>query len=97
MTSASQILHRLQSLLPTLRQVYGVSRIGLFGSWIREEQRAESDIDILVSFQATPGMFTFLKLEEYLSQQLGVPVDLVMQESLKPQIGQRILEEVVMI
>ena len=73
---------------------YGVQRLGLFGSYIREKQRKKSDIDILVTFKRDIDLFDFLDLRKYLEDQLHVKVDLVMESALKPAIGKRILSEV---
>ncbi len=73
---------------------YKVKEIGIFGSYVRGEQQEKSDLDILVEFYETIGLFKFVALERYLSQLLGVKVDLVMKSALKPRIGRRILKEV---
>jgi len=78
-----------------LRQKYKVKRIGVFGSFVRGEQRKRSDIDLLVEFEETPSLFEFMDLEEYLSKILGLKVDLVTRDALKPRIGEQILREVV--
>ena len=80
-----------------LREKYGVKKIGIFGSYSRGEASEGSDLDILVEFEKPIGLFKFLELEEYLSDLVGVKVDLVSKKALKPHIGKRILEEVVMI
>jgi len=85
----------LRQQLPLLAQRYGVTSLGLFGSYVRGEARPDSDLDILVRFDRTPGLLRLIELENYLSDLLGVRVDLVMAETLKPHIGRRILEEVV--
>ncbi len=77
-----------------LAKDYGVTEIGIFGSWVRGEASSDSDIDILVSFNQPVGFFKFLELEERLSAWLGVKVDLVTRAALKPNIGSRILSEV---
>lgn len=86
---------RLRRELPRLRQDYAVRSLGLFGSYVRGEQRKGSDLDILVEFSKVPGMLKFLDMERDLSQLLGVAVDLVQKEALKPAIGKRIAGEVV--
>ena len=73
---------------------YGVRRLGLFGSYVREKQSKRSDIDILVTFNRDIDLFDFLDLHEYLESQLRLKVDLVMESALKPAIGKRILSEV---
>ena len=93
--TAQTAADRLRRELPRLRREYAISSLGLFGSYVRGEQRQGSDLDILVEFSKIPGMLRFLDLERELSHLLGVSVDLVQKEALKPAIGKRILEEVV--
>jgi predicted nucleotidyltransferase len=78
-----------------LRQKFKVESIGVFGSFVRGKQRKTSDIDVLVEFVEPVGLFEFLALEDYLSELLGVKVDLVSRKALKPHIGKRVLKEVV--
>jgi uncharacterized protein len=80
-----------------LRQKFEVKTIGVFGSYVRGEQKLSSDVDILVEFQEPVGLFEFMKLENYLSDLLGVNVDLVSKKALKPHIGEHIMQEVIMI
>jgi len=77
-----------------MEALYGVRRLGLFGSYVRERQRKQSDIDILVAFSRDIDLFEFLDLREYLESHLHAKVDLVMESALKPAIGKRILSEV---
>lgn len=83
--------------LPKLTQDYNVSYLGIFGSYIRGEQKEDSDLDILVEFSKEPDLLEFIGLKQELSEILGVEVDLVMRGALKPRIGKRILEEVVQV
>lgn len=69
--------------------------MGVFGSYTRKDQKHGSDLDILVTFETKPGLLTFLEIENILSDTLGIKVDLVMQSALKPDIGKRILKEVI--
>lgn len=80
-----------------LRRKYRVREIGVFGSYVRNEQKKNSDIDILVDFIEEPGLFKYIELEDRLSQILGIKTDLVMKCALKPYIGRRILSEVIYI
>ncbi|HHV80540.1 TPA: nucleotidyltransferase family protein, partial [bacterium] len=80
-----------------LKIKYSVREIGIFGSYVRNEQGQSSDVDILVEFEKTPSLLEFISLENYLSDILGVKVDLVMKDSLKPNIGRHILEEVILV
>ena len=77
-----------------LKRKYGVSEIGIFGSYVKNEQDETSDIDILVEFEKAVDLLTFVNLKNYLSDLLNTNVDLVMKKALKPGIGQRILKEV---
>jgi len=78
-----------------LRDRFKVEEIGIFGSYVRKEQKKKSDLDVLVSFSETIDLFTFVELENYLSDILGVKVDLVMKDALKPRLKERILSEAV--
>ncbi len=71
--------------------------MGIFGSYVRQEQCADSDLDVLVTFSETPGLLKFIALENYLSDLLGVKVDLVMQDALKSNMRPRILCEVIQV
>ncbi|MBD3386675.1 nucleotidyltransferase [candidate division KSB1 bacterium] len=77
-----------------LERKYGVTEIGIFGSYVKNEQNDASDVDILVDFDKSIDLLTFVNLKNYLSDLLGMNVDLVMKKALRPGIGQRILEEV---
>lgn len=88
-------LATLRDHLPEITKQFQIRSLGIFGSYVRHEQGPESDLDILVSFAKPPGLLTFLALENHLTDLLGIKVDLVMRDALKPTIGQRILSEVV--
>ncbi len=77
-----------------LKKKFLVSRIGIFGSYVRNEQSKNSDLDILVDFNEPISLFHFIRLKNELSKLLKVKVDLVMKDSLKPNIGKYILKEV---
>lgn len=86
---------KLRQHLPALAARYRVRSLGVFGSYARHEERDDSDLDLLVTFDDPPGLLKFMEMENYLSDLLGVKVDLVMRDALKPRIGERILEEVI--
>jgi predicted nucleotidyltransferase len=88
------ILFTLRVHLPELREQYGVRTLGVFGSYVRGEQRPRSDLDLLVEFDQAPTLPEFIDLEHYLGSLLGVRVDLVTRRVLKGEIGRRILREV---
>lgn len=91
---ADKYIRKLREMLPELKERYHVSYLGVFGSYVRGEQKPGSDLDVLVEFSKTPTIFKFVNLENYLSDALGVKVDLVMKDALKPNIGKCILSEV---
>lgn len=93
--SMERIRQILQNSLPTLKEEYQVRSLGLFGSYVRQEQSPTSDLDVLVSFSEPPSLLQFIALENHLSSLLGIQVDLVMRDALKPHLGRQILEEVV--
>jgi hypothetical protein len=84
----------LRQNLPFLGERYQVESLGVFGSYVRNVQRVDSDLDLLVTFRRPPSLLQFIELENYLSDLLGVKVDLVMKDTLKHRIGKRILREV---
>jgi predicted nucleotidyltransferase len=91
--SLESLLKGLRRQLPSLAERYGVETLEVFGSYVRDEQKADSDLDVLVTFHEEPSLLTFIVIENHLSDALGVKVDLVMKDSLKPAIGQVILDE----
>ena len=94
MTTISKILNQE---LPRLRVEYHVESLGVFGSYLRNEQHPDSDLDLLVSFSEPPTLLQFVRLKNQISDLLGIPVDLVMKKALKPRIGEHVLREVVAI
>ena len=78
-----------------LRRDFKIKELGIFGSYVRGEQKRNSDVDILVAFSQTPGLFDYMKIEGRLSDLLKKRVDLVMKGALKPTIGKSIMREVV--
>lgn len=96
MESTDAVMKKLRDLKPVLAGKYYVKQVGVFGSYIRNEQKENSDLDILVDFEpeARFGLLTFVEMENYLSDATGLKVDLVMKEGLKPRIGKKILDEV---
>ena len=93
--SLEKILEILRQQIPMLMERYSVERLEVFGSYVRSEQKSDSDLDILVTFKEDPSLLTLIAIENYLSDLLGVKVDLVMKDSLKPKIGQQILREAI--
>ncbi len=77
-----------------LKKKFKVKEIGIFGSYARNEQLKDSDVDILVKFSDNIG-WEFIDLKDYLKEILDLEVDLVTIKALKPQLRENILKEVV--
>ena len=88
-----ELIEELQNMLPKLQGQYHVQSLEVFGSYLHGAQKIDSDLDLLVTFDQNPSLFKFMELENYLGDHLGVKVDLVMKDSLKPAIGKHILAE----
>ena len=91
-----------QSLLeqmPKLQTRYGIKSLGIFGSFVHGQQKKRSDIDLLIEFndQAPVTLVSFVALERELGKLLGHRVDLVERNTLKPTIGARVLDEVILV
>ena len=91
------LVEHVEALKPVLEKDFKVETIGVFGSYCRGEQTKKSDVDVLVEFakDAHIGLFKYVDLELFLSDQLGIKVDLVMKDGLKPSLKDQILNEVV--
>lgn len=88
-------IETLHNELPALSSQYGVTSIEVFGSYARQQQSDKSDLDLLVTFHETPGLLKFVRLENHLSDLLGIKVDLVMKNALKPGISQHVIKEAI--
>ncbi|MBN8656425.1 MAG: nucleotidyltransferase family protein [Anaerolineae bacterium] len=92
-TRLQKYLEILREKKPYLVEQYHIASLEVFGSYIRHEEHKKSDLDILVTFTRPPSLLKYVRMENYLSDLLGVKVDLVMKDSLKPMIGKNILRE----
>ena len=95
MVEISEIKEKIKNELEYLRKEYKVKEIGIFVSYVRGDVEEDSDLDILVTVDLSIDLLAFIELEQYLSQKLGIKVDLVMKDVLKPHIGKQILKEVI--
>ena len=82
----------LRSHLPEIREKFHVREMGVFGSYAYGDYTEQSDIDILVEYEETPGLFGFIALEDYLSKLLKIKVDLIVKDGLKQAIKKEILD-----
>lgn len=78
-----------------LKQDYPIHKIGIFGSFARGDETSTSDVDVLVEFFEPVDIFSFIGLKQRLEALLEREVDLVTVNALKPQLKERILNEVV--
>jgi len=97
MSSLETIKNDISTIKDLLISKYNISNLYLFGSYSKNTQTSDSDIDILVDFQNTPDLLTFIELEEFLSQKLHHKVDLVPKRKLKPQLKSQILSEAIVL
>jgi len=67
-------------------QKEGATKVAVFGSYARGEEKPESDIDILVEFSENKSLLTLVRIERELSEFLGVKVDLLTEESISPYL-----------
>ncbi len=91
------ISNQIQANRDILTTTYHIKRIGIFGSVVREEQTKDSDIDTLIELSEPISLFQYFALQDFLESILKSKVDVVTLESLKPNIGKNILNEVVYI
>lgn len=95
MKSLQRIRNQLKVLQPTLKKDYAVESLELFGSYVRGEQNEKSDLDVLVTFSEPNDvdLLKFIELRLLLKDELGIEVDLVEKDAIKPRLKKRILEE----
>jgi len=91
-----EIKQILTERMPEIKEKYGVKNLYIFGSYVRGEQKIESDIDILVEFEKGKKSFdNYMNLKFYLEDLFGKKVDLVIKEAVKPKLKKYIYEEAV--
>ncbi len=95
MKSRNEIFEILRKELPYLKKKFHVKTIGLFGSYVREEQVEKSDVDLLVDFKKPVDFFILIDLEDYLSNKLGVKVEVVTPGGIKERMKPYIMRDVV--
>ena len=94
MKTKNEILQYIRASKARYITDYGVIRIGLFGSFVRDDASVTSDVDILVDMpEPTFDMYMDLKFD--LEDQLGLVVDLVLVDTIKERIRQSIEDEAV--
>ncbi len=94
MKTIEEIQELLKREKASLEEKYNISKLGIFGSYIRGEQKESSDLDILIEYKGKVSFFDILHLEEELTKLAGIKVDLVLKSGLKKFMGQQIMKEV---
>jgi hypothetical protein len=88
-------LQLLESRISEIQRRFAVESLSVFGSVARGEATISSDVDILISYSKTPGMFAFLELKDYLEEAMNCSVDLVTDRALKEPLRTQIMSEAI--
>lgn len=80
---------------PELVKRFGITRLALFGSTVRDEAKPGSDIDIVVAFDSPATSAKYFGVQFYLEDELGAPVDLVTEKAIRPELLAFIEQEAV--
>jgi len=97
MKSKNDVINEIKKIKSDLQLKFDVEQIGIFGSFVHDKQTSSSDLDVLIELKKESKM-SLLGLsifEDWLSEVLGIKVDLVLKSTLKPKIGKKILNEVI--
>ncbi len=95
MKNLKEIKRRIAANRITLKEHYNVKSISIFGSYAKGKQTRKSDLDVLVELNKTVGIFQLMDLQDYIRKLVGLKVDLIPKDSLKPLIKNDILKEAV--
>lgn len=97
MKPLAEIRQILAEQKPLLAEKYGIIILGIFGSYVRHEQQPDSDLDILVELERPPriSLIGLVEVEDFLTELIGVKVDLAIRKNLKKRIGKHIVDEVI--
>lgn len=92
-----EVLSILRQQQANLYEQFSIKSLYLFGSTARNEATATSDVDLLVEFDPTPGLFEFIELQQKLETLLGCKVDLGTKRSIKDFMKEEILKEAILV
>ncbi|NET60146.1 MAG: nucleotidyltransferase family protein [Symploca sp. SIO2E6] len=95
MLKLNEIKQFLINHKPTIQEKYQITELGIFGSYVRGEQTEESDLDVLIDYSNAPSLLDIVDLEFYLSDSLGIKVDVVSKKGLRSRVKENILAEVI--
>ncbi len=91
----SFILNFLKTSKTHFNKTYGVTKIGLFGSYARDEQTEDSDIDIAIEIDSKNSFRSFFGLKKEIEQKLGKKIDLGIESALKPIAKKHIQKDLI--
>jgi predicted nucleotidyltransferase len=94
MKTKEEVLRILEREKPELMRRYGLKRLALFGSYAREDQREDSDVDIMVEIEPSVGL-GFVDLADRIEDALGIRTEVVSRRATKPRYWEIIKEELV--
>ena len=94
MKTKAEILKILQVEKPKLIRHYGIKRLALFGSYAREDQREDSDVDVMVEVEPSIGL-GFVELADRIEDALGIRTEVVSRRAIKPRYWEVIKEELI--
>ena len=97
MKTLNEIQELLHQYKPMIQEKYKVRELGIFGSYVRGEQNEESDVDVLIDYEEAPSLLQLIDLENFLTEHLGIKVEVVTKNGLKPKRRERILAQVIYI
>mgnify|MGYP000684068578 FL=1 len=95
MKTLEEIIKKLKDLKGEIEKKYKAEIVGVFGSFVRGEQKEGSDVDIIVRFRENATLFDFIRLSMFLQEKLGIDVDIVPQDTIRKELEERIMQEVV--
>jgi uncharacterized protein len=91
----ADVLELLKDHMPELHERFGVCSLALFGSYARDEPRADSDVDLLVEFDRPVSFFGYMNLIEYLERLFGTRVDLATSADLRARVRPCVEKELI--
>mgnify|MGYP000428985205 CR=1 FL=1 len=97
MKTLEEIKEILNNNKEILREKYKVKEIGIFGSYVRREQRKKSDVDILVEFEEPVSLLKLVSVENFLKEIVGAKVEVIPKKDIRSELKEKILKEVVYI
>ena len=91
----NQALETLNKLKPELVERFGVTRLALFGSTVRDEAGSDSDIDIIIAFDGPATSEKYFGVQFLLEDELGHSVDLVTEKAMRDELRPYIEKEAI--